>query len=67
MKTYIEIPFGEKEKARFLGARWDDNKKSWYCPDGVDLMKFTKWLPKSLQKWANPPRRRKLKFSRRRL
>lgn len=48
MKTYIEVPFAEKDKAKALGARWDMSRRSWFVPDGVDLMKFKRWLPNEI-------------------
>lgn len=53
MKTYLEIPYRDKEKAKALGAKFDH--AGWYCPDGVDLMLFKRWLPRALQKWARLP------------
>lgn len=42
-KTYINVPFKEKEEAKALGAKWDRQEKSWYVPIGVDLAPFAKW------------------------
>lgn len=42
-KTYINVPFSEKEEAKDLGARWDRAEKSWYVPAGVDVEQFSKW------------------------
>jgi DNA topoisomerase-3 len=36
--TPLRIPFGNKEAAQKLGARYRDG--SWYAPSGVDLAKF---------------------------
>lgn len=33
-KTYLTVPFGEKEEAKMLGARWDKAAKSWFAPYG---------------------------------
>nr|BCU00359.1 DUF1738 domain-containing protein [uncultured bacterium] len=43
-RTYVEVPFKEKEQARELGAKWDRQEKSWYIPDGVDKEPFAHWL-----------------------
>jgi hypothetical protein len=51
MKTYIEVPYAQKDNAKALGARWDMARKSWYVPDGVDLMKFKRWLPNDMGKY----------------
>lgn len=45
MKTYLAVPFKDKEKAKNLGAKFDLVRKQWYVPDGVDLAKFLRWLP----------------------
>lgn len=34
MRTYLSIPYAEKEEAKRFGARWDPDKKLWYSPDG---------------------------------
>ena len=45
MKTYLDVPFAEKERASALGARWDMSRRHWYVPDGIDLVPFLPWLP----------------------
>lgn len=42
-KTYISVPFKEKNEAKELGARWDGKATSWYVPQGSDLALFSKW------------------------
>ena len=42
-KTYLSVPFKEKNEAKALGARWDSKATSWYVPQGEDLSLFTKW------------------------
>jgi Domain of unknown function (DUF5710) len=49
LRTDLVVPFGEKDDAKRLGARWDVDKRVWYCPAGVDLAKFEKWLPKKIE------------------
>jgi hypothetical protein len=44
MKTYLDVPYAEKNRAKDLGARFDMSRKQWYCPDGVDLMLFKEWV-----------------------
>ena len=31
-RTYLEVPFAEKDAAKALGARWDPHKIQWYAP-----------------------------------
>lgn len=42
-KTYLNVPFAEKDQAKTLGARWDPNRKKWYVPSGVELNLFARW------------------------
>ena len=42
-KTYIQVPYREKNQAKELGARWDRGLQSWYVPAQVDLDLFVKW------------------------
>ncbi|HUZ64824.1 MAG TPA: zincin-like metallopeptidase domain-containing protein [Acetobacteraceae bacterium] len=44
-RTYLAVPYAEKDDAKQLGARWDRQAKAWYVPAGVDLDAFTPWLP----------------------
>lgn len=47
MKTYLDIPYEDRIKAKSIGAKFDMSRKKWYVPDGVDLSEFTKhdWIP----------------------
>ena len=42
-KHYINVPFVEKEEAKSLGARWDNDRKQWYYTSENDSDKFIKW------------------------
>ncbi|ELS27581.1 DNA primase [Metapseudomonas furukawaii] len=42
-KTYLSVPFKEKNEAKALGAKWDGKATSWYVPEGQDLALFSKW------------------------
>lgn len=42
-KTYIDVPYKQKEEAKALGAQWDRQEKSWYIPPNVDRVPFAKW------------------------
>lgn len=42
-RTYIFVPFKEKEEAKALGAKWDKDKKQWYVSADLELAKFSKW------------------------
>ena len=41
---YLNVPYNEKDEAKNLGAKWDNDKKKWYIPQ-VDSIPFDKWLP----------------------
>ena len=42
-KTYLNVPYAEKDAAKALGARWDPTNKKWYVPAGKDLALFSQW------------------------
>lgn len=42
-RTYLAVPFGEKDEAKALGARWDMAVKSWYIPSGSNPALFERW------------------------
>lgn len=54
-KTYLAVPFTEKNKAKSLGARWDRAEKSWYVPAGTDLSSFSKWMPQNIEARQEAP------------
>lgn len=43
-KTYLNVPYKEKNLAKAHGAQWDGQVKKWYCPEGKDLTPLKKWL-----------------------
>jgi putative DNA primase/helicase len=44
-RTYLAVPYAEKDDAKRLGAKWDRAEKAWYVPAGVSLEAFAPWLP----------------------
>lgn len=42
-KTYLNVPYAQKDEAKALGAKWDASKKKWYAPDSLDISLFEKW------------------------
>ena len=44
-RTYLAVPYDEKDNAKQLGAKWDRQAKAWYVPAGTDLEAFNPWLP----------------------
>jgi hypothetical protein len=47
LKTYLNVPFAQKDAAKALGARWDAANKKWYVPDNKDITLFAQWQPQS--------------------
>ncbi len=46
-KTWLKVPFSEKDQAKQLGAKWDKSKKMWFAPEGTDPQMFAAWLPEN--------------------
>lgn len=44
-KTWLAVPYKEKNQAKEVGAKWDKEAKSWYAPQGADLQPLAKWMP----------------------
>jgi len=44
-RTYLAVPYAEKDDAKQLGAKWDRQAKAWYVPADVELDAFAAWLP----------------------
>ena len=44
-KTYLNVPFAQKDAAKALGARWDAANKKWYVPADKDITLFAQWQP----------------------
>lgn len=40
----LNVPFGEKEEVKRLGAKWDKDKKTWYIPGNIDRAPFERWV-----------------------
>lgn len=47
-RTYLKVPFQQKDAAKALGAKWDSSLSSWYVPEGGDVSPFASWLTGSL-------------------
>ena len=44
-RTFLSVPYKEKEQAKKLGAKWDKENKLWYAPEGTDLAPLAAWMP----------------------
>ncbi len=42
---YLNVPYNEKEEAKFLGAKWNPRLKKWYInASPEEYIKFAKWI-----------------------
>ena len=41
----LRVLYSEKDEAKALGARWDNDKRAWYVPAGMNPTPFRKWIP----------------------
>ncbi len=48
-KTYLNVPYAQKDAAKALGARWDPSVKKWYVPAGKDATPFAQWQDNAAQ------------------
>lgn len=44
-KTYLNVPYSQKDDAKSKGAKWDAHAKKWYVPHDANLESFRPWLP----------------------
>lgn len=45
-RCYLAVPFAQKEEAKALGARWDQDKKKWYT-SSANVDAFQQWVQKA--------------------
>lgn len=43
-RYYINCPYGEKDEAKRLGAKWDPDQKKWYYTSANQASLFSRWL-----------------------
>lgn len=43
-RTYLNVPFTEKDEAKRLGAKWDPSNRQWYVPAGASVSPFRHWI-----------------------
>ena len=46
-KTYLTVPYAQKDAVKALGARWDAANKKWTISADKDLALFKQWLPQA--------------------
>ena len=47
-RTELYVPFEEKDAAKALGAKWDNEKKTWYVLG--DNHRFNQWMFRTLER-----------------
>src|SRR5208283_4721116 len=47
-RQYLAVPYGEREAAKALGAKWDKAAKCWYVGPAGDAEKLSRWLPENV-------------------
>lgn len=62
-KTWLNVPYREKNEAKKHGARWDREAKSWYAPEGTNLAPLAKWLPENNAIRQDPPQDPRAEFA----
>ena len=57
-RVYLKVPFAQKEEAKRLGARWDQQSKRWFVFGDLDLTAFAQWrLPAGYGPYKAPSAR----------
>ena len=56
MKTYLTVPYHQKDAAKRLGAKWDCERRMWYVTDVDDISAYLQWMPDHLKKPVAPGR-----------
>jgi len=51
MRIELIVPFKDKNKAKYLGAKWDIINKVWYVIDPINLRDFNQWMSVEVQNW----------------
>lgn len=54
-KTWLDVPYKEKNSAKSFGAKWDRQEKRWYAPEGANLVLLANWVPSKEQAPAANP------------
>jgi len=46
VKSFLDVPFDDKNEAKSLGARWDGREKRWYAPSERVAASCARWAAK---------------------
>lgn len=44
-RVYLDVPYGDKDAAKQLGAQWDNVQRKWWISPAMPRRLFAKWLP----------------------
>jgi ribonuclease HI len=50
LKTWLNVPFKDRDTAKTLGARWSPGNKRWYVENVENISAFMRWIPEHLTK-----------------
>jgi len=53
-KSWLDVPYAEKDEAKAAGARWDQPAKRWFCPRPELLPGLARWVPKPADQQREP-------------
>lgn len=62
-KTWLNVPYKEKDEAKQHGARWDKGAKSWYAQEGTNLAPLSKWLAENNENRQERPQDPRVEFA----
>lgn len=49
-RIYLAVPYGERNAAKALGAKWDPQEKAWFSEGEAAIKKLRRWLPENQEK-----------------
>jgi putative DNA primase/helicase len=61
-RTYLAVPYTERQQAKKIGAKWDKAAKSWYTTER-ELSQFEQWLPENIKHEQSPAMSPKEEFA----
>lgn len=54
VRSYLVVPYSEKDRAKFAGARWDKKARAWHVGENADIRALQRWLPENVAKSQVP-------------
>ena len=53
-RSYLIVPYTEKDLAKAAGARWDKKTRAWYVGPNADIRALQRWLPENVANQQEP-------------